>query len=32
MYSELDIVNPMVINDEDLLKNNLAKYGYSKKI
>ena len=30
MYSELDIVNPMVINDEDLLKNNLAKYGYSK--
>ena len=30
IYSELDIVNPMVINDEDLLKNNLAKYGYSK--
>ena len=30
MYSELDIVNPMVINDENLLKNNLAKYGYSK--
>ena len=30
LYSELDIVNPMVINDEELLKNNLAKYGYSK--
>ena len=30
MHSELDIVNPMVINDEDLFKNNLAKYGYSK--
>ena len=30
IYSELDIVNPMVINDEELLKNNLAKYGYSK--
>ena len=30
MYSELDIVNLMVIYDEDLLKNNLAKYGYSK--
>ena len=30
MYSELDIVNPMVINDEDLLYNNLTKFGYSK--
>lgn len=29
MYSELDIVNPMVIDDEDLLYNNLTKFGYS---
>ncbi|MFR5857235.1 MAG: hypothetical protein ACLUFU_05440 [Bacilli bacterium] len=30
LYSELDIVNPLVINDEDLLKSNLTKYGFSK--
>ncbi len=30
IYSELDIVNPMVIGDEELLKENLAKFGYPK--
>lgn len=30
LYSELDIVNPLVINDEDLLKSNLTKYRFSK--
>lgn len=30
IYSELDIINPMVIGDEDLLKENLAKFGYDK--
>lgn len=31
MYSELDIVNPMVVNDPDLLYKNLTKYGYTKE-
>lgn len=31
LYSELDIVNPLVINDEELLKNNLTKYGFSSE-
>lgn len=30
MYSELDIVNPMVVGDTDLLYKNLTKFGYSK--
>lgn len=30
MYSELDIVNPMVVGDMDLLYKNLGKFGYSK--
>lgn len=30
MYSELDIINPMVVNDQDLLYKNLTKFGYSK--
>lgn len=30
IYSELDIINPMVIGDEELLKENLAKFGYNK--
>lgn len=30
IYSELDIINPMVIGDEELLKENLAKFGYDK--
>lgn len=29
IYSELDIINPMMIGDEKLLKENLAKFGYS---
>ena len=28
IYSELDIINPKIIDDEDLLKENLAKFGY----
>ena len=28
IYSELDIINPMMIDDEKLLKENLAKFGY----
>ena len=28
IYSELDIVNPMVVGDEDLLYKNLMKFGY----
>ena len=31
IYSELDIVNPMVVNDEELLITNLSKYGYEKE-
>lgn len=31
MYSELDIVNPMVINDEELLYKNLMKFGYAQE-
>ena len=31
LYSELDIVNPLVINDEELLKSNLTKYGFSSE-
>lgn len=30
MYSELDIVNPMVVDDKELLYKNLGKFGYSK--
>lgn len=30
IYSELDIINPKIIDDEDLLKENLAKFGYDK--
>ncbi len=30
IYSELDIINPKVMDDEDLLKANLSKFGYSK--
>ncbi len=30
MYSELDIVNPIVVGDVDLLYNNLTKFGYTK--
>ena len=30
IYSELDIINPMVIGDVDLLYKNLTKFGYSK--
>ena len=30
IYSELDIINPKLIDDEELLKNNLTKFGYSK--
>ena len=30
IYSELDIINPKVMGDEDLLKENLCKFGYSK--
>ena len=29
IYSELDIINPMMIGDEKLLKENLAKFGYT---
>lgn len=29
IYSELDIINPIMIGDEKLLKENLAKFGYS---
>ncbi len=29
IYSELDIINPKVMGDEDLLKENLSKFGYS---
>ena len=30
IYSELDIINPKVMGDEELLKENLCKFGYSK--
>ena len=30
IYSELDIVNPMVVGDVDLLYKNLMKFGYLK--
>src|SRR5699024_202126 len=30
IYSELDIVNPLVIVDEELLYKNLTKFGYSR--
>ncbi len=30
IYSELDIINPIVINDEELLKDNLSKFGYDR--
>ena len=30
IYSELDIINPKVMDDAELLKNNLSKFGYSK--
>ena len=30
IYSELDIVNPLSISNEELFKNNLTKYGYTK--
>lgn len=30
IYSELDIVNPMVVEDVDLLYKNLMKFGYPK--
>lgn len=31
LYGELDIINPYSNNDEELLKNNLGKFGYSKE-
>lgn len=30
IYSELDIINPYMMEDEELLKTNLAKFNYSK--
>ena len=30
LYSELDIVNPKIVMDEDLLYSNLTKFGYPK--
>ena len=30
IYTELDIVNPMVVGDTELLYKNLTKFGYSK--
>ena len=30
IYSELDIVNPKMMDDEDIFKDNLSKFGYSK--
>lgn len=30
IYSELDIINPKLIDDDELLKDNLTKFGYSK--
>ena len=30
IYSELDIVNPISIQNEELFKDNMAKYGYTK--
>ena len=30
LYGELDLINPYKMNDEELLKENLSKYGYSK--
>ena len=30
IYSELDIVNPLVIGEEELLYKNLTKFGYSR--
>lgn len=30
IYSELDIINPYMMEDEDLLKTNLAKFNYHK--
>ena len=32
IYSELDIINPMMIDDEKLLKENLAKFGYKPEL
>lgn len=29
LYSELDIINPIMTNNDDALKENLAKFGYS---
>lgn len=31
IYGELDIINPKMALEEDLLKNNLAKFGYKKE-
>lgn len=31
IYSELDIINPYKLNDYELLKSNLQKYGYSEE-
>ena len=30
VYSELDIINPKLMEDADLFKDNLCKFGYSK--
>lgn len=30
IYSELDIINPKLMDDAELLKNNLSKFGYPK--
>ena len=30
IYSELDIINPLSMSNEELFKNNLTKYGYNK--
>lgn len=31
LYSELDIINPIMTGNDDALKENLAKFGYSKE-
>lgn len=31
LYGELDIINPFIAQDEDLLVTNLSKFGYSKE-
>lgn len=31
LYSELDILNPLIAHDEDLLFTNLSKFGFAKE-